>query len=61
MPTDLEFAITKRLLAQREAKIQKQLLHTLSLSCLILCLINLVAVIESPAVAAAVIYMGQLD
>ena len=61
MPTDLEFAMTKRLLVQREAKIQKQLAQTLALSCLILCLISLVAVIESPAVAAAMIDMGQLD
>ena len=61
MPTDLEFAVMKRLLAQREAKVQKQWVRTLALSCSILCLINLVAVIESPAVAAAVISMGQLD
>ena len=59
MPTDLEFAITKRALVQREAKIQKQLTQTLALCCLILCLINLIAVIEIPAIAAAVISIGQ--
>ena len=62
MPTDLELAVRKRSSAARtDARIQKQFAHTLTLVCLIMCLITVLAVRESPAFAGAVTYIGQSD
>ncbi len=55
MPTDLEYAIARKLEAKSTAKREAQIGHTLMAICLILCLANLVLVFESPAYAAAVI------